>query len=63
MLKIIGILLILMGVVVVFWGDKIVSKNQGISGSIFSWPSGRAKFIKPFVGAALIYAGVKVLTH
>jgi hypothetical protein len=63
MLKIIGILLILGGIVVILWGDKIVSEDKGIIGSIFSWPPGRAKFIKPFAGAALIYAGVKLLTY
>jgi|APFre7841882630_1041343.scaffolds.fasta_scaffold14638_4 hypothetical protein len=61
MLKLIGVFLILLGVVTIFWGDKELSIKDGKILRLFSWPIGRARWAKWLIGIALIYAGLKII--
>jgi threonine/homoserine/homoserine lactone efflux protein len=61
MLKVIGIILIATGVLAATYGDKTMGNADGLIGKLFSWPPGRAKYLKIVIGVALIYAGLKLI--
>lgn len=61
MLLIIGIIIALLGVASIFYGDKQLGVKGGLVLRIFSWPRGRAKSTKIFIGVALIFAGVMII--
>ena len=53
----IGLAVVLLGVVIVLWGDKEIPGEEGRFLRFFSWSRGRAHSMKYVVGAALLYAG------
>ena len=57
---IVSLTLIFFGVVFLIWGDKEVKTKGGVVLKVFSWPAGRAKYLKWPIAAALIYSGVMV---
>jgi threonine/homoserine/homoserine lactone efflux protein len=61
MIRLIGVLLILLGIVTILWGDKDLSIRGGKVLRLFSWPQGNARWAKWLVGAAFIYAGLKMI--
>ena len=63
MLLTIGILAVLFGVASIFYGDKELDVKGGLILRIFSWPRGRARWLKVVTGAALIFAGVMIIVH
>lgn len=57
----IGSALIVIGLLTLFAGDKELPMKGGIILRMFSWPGGRARWIKWPVGIVLIYAGVAII--
>jgi threonine/homoserine/homoserine lactone efflux protein len=57
----IGTILILFGLASIFWGDKELAAKGGVILRLFSWPRGRARWMKWLIGVALIYAGAMIL--
>jgi hypothetical protein len=62
-MKLIGIICIIFGIVCILWGDKDLKVKEGIILKTFSWPKGRAKWLKWPMGAALIYIGIRFILH
>jgi hypothetical protein len=61
MLLTIGLLLLLGGVIAIFFGDKDVGSKGGVVLKLFSWPRAATKWRKVAIGSALIYAGIMVV--
>jgi hypothetical protein len=57
----IGVALILFGLASTIWGSRELSVGGGKIIRLFSWRTGSAKWIKWFVGIALIYAGASII--
>ena len=63
MLLTIGILAVLFGVASILYGDKELKGKGGLILRIFSWPRGRARWLKTVIGAAFIFAGLVIIVH
>jgi len=61
MIRLIGVLLILFGIVTILWGDKELPIKGGKILLSFSWPRGSARWAKWLIGIALIFAGLKII--
>lgn len=59
----IGIVLSVLGIVCILWGDKALKVREGIILRRFSWPRGYVKWMKWPMGAAILYAGVRLIMH
>ena len=61
MIRMIGIILIIFGIVIILWGDKDLSVKGGELLRLFSWPHGTAKWAKWPFGIVFIYTGLKII--
>lgn len=60
-MNILGVFLILIGVAVIWIGDKELPVKDGRLGKVFKIKSGRMQWMKWPMGLSLMYAGVKLL--
>jgi threonine/homoserine/homoserine lactone efflux protein len=61
MLIAIGVIVLLMGLLALFFGGRQVGGAGGAVTKVFSWPRGMSRWIRYGCGAALIYAGIMIL--
>jgi hypothetical protein len=61
MLKLIGGLLILVGLLWIWKGDKEIPVKGGKILRLLSYPQGQMRWIKWLMGGGLIYAGLAIL--
>jgi len=60
-LHVIGLVLVAVGVICLWVGDKDVPVKGGRVLRLFSYPRGAMRWMKWPMGVALIYAGIEVL--
>lgn len=63
MLIVVGLVLLVFGLVAMFFGDRQVGGQGGWILRGVSWPAGKSRWLKIPMGVALIAAGVLVLVR
>ena len=57
MMILMGVLVMILGVVGMIWGDRVLTKNKGGLAVFFQYPSGWAKYLKWPIGASIFFIG------
>ncbi|WP_296284882.1 hypothetical protein [Pseudomonas sp.] len=61
-LKFVGIMMMISGVIGFVWGDKVITKSEGFVDRAFSAPKGWMKYLKWVYGVGLLLMGIGVFT-